>query len=176
MYYAYIHEIRLSSVAVFRAEGSKQDAPTPGKSLDSLSRLHQDTGRRCWTVRKQPKSRVQISLLFFFLLCSPSFLLNFSPFFLGADLPFQLCLILEDRTTYHSMSTTPFRQNEKKYSSKSIHFSFFQGRVSRSYRLHVPKHWPLENNQPLPLLLDFHGWTQHAGFVELKEKNRSRKG
>ena len=124
MYYAYIHEIRLSSAAVCVSEGyCKQDAPTLGKSLDSLSRLHQDTGRRCWTVRKQPKSRVQISLLFFFLLCSPSFLLNFSPFFLGADLPFQLCLILEDRTTYHSMSTTPFRQNEKKYSSKSIHFS-----------------------------------------------------
>ena len=104
MYYAYIHEIRLSSVAVCRAEGSKQDAPTLGKSLDSLSRLHQDTGRRCWTVRKQPKSRVQIS---------PFFLLLFSVFllFLGADLPFQLCLILEDRTTYHSMSTTPFRQN-----------------------------------------------------------------
>ena len=112
MYYAYIHEIRLSSAAVCVSEGyCKQDAPTLGKSLDSLSRLHQDTGRRCWTVRKQPKSRVQISLLFFFLLCSPSFLLNFSPFFLGADLPFQLCLILEDRTTYHSMSTTPFRQN-----------------------------------------------------------------
>ena len=119
MYYAYIHEIRLSSVAVFRAEGSKQDAPTLGKSLDSLSRLHQDTGRRCWTVRKQPKSRVQISLFFFFLPLFSSFILPF----LGADLPFQLCLILEDRTTYHSMSTTPFRQNEKKYSSKSIHFS-----------------------------------------------------
>ena len=55
----------------------------------------------------------------------PLFPLLFSVFllFLGADLPFQLCLILEDRTTYHSMSTTPFRQNEKKYSSKSIHFS-----------------------------------------------------
>ena len=52
--------------------------------------------------------------------------------------------------------------------------SLFQGRVSRSYRLHVPKHWPLENNQPLPLLLDFHGWTQHAGFVELKEKKQKR--
>ena len=35
--------------------------------------------------------------------------------------------------------------------------------MSRSYRLHVPKHWPIDNNQPLPLLLDFHGWTQHAG-------------
>ena len=88
MYYAYIHEIRLSAVAVCWSEGSKQDAPTLGKSLDSLSRLHQDTGRRCWTVRKQPKSRVQISLLFFFLLCSPSFLLNFSPFFrCGSPLP-----------------------------------------------------------------------------------------
>ena len=105
MYYAYTHEIRLSSVAVFRAEGNKQDAPTLGKSLDSLSRLHQDTGRRCWTVRKQPKSRVQISPFFLLLLFSV-FLL-----FLGAGLPFQLCLILEDRTTYHSMSTTPFRQN-----------------------------------------------------------------
>ena len=36
MYYAYTHEIRLSSVAVCRAEGSKQDAPTLGKSLASL--------------------------------------------------------------------------------------------------------------------------------------------
>ena len=38
----------------------------------------------------------------------------------------------------------------------------------------MPKHWPLENNQPLPLLLDFHGWTQHAGFIELKKKKAER--
>jgi len=41
-----------------------------------------------------------------------------------------------------------------------------QGLVSRSYRLHVPKHWPLDNKRPLPLLLDFHGWTQHAAGHE----------
>ena len=62
---------------------------------------------------------------------------------LGADLPFQLCLILEDRTTFHSMSTTPFRQNEEKIPPNQFTFTFTQGRVSRSYRLHVPKHWPL---------------------------------
>ena len=80
----------------------------------------------------------------------------------GAGLPFQLSHVQDYRTTYHSMLTTPSRQIRKThvFLSLSLHT---QGLVSRSYRLHVPKHWPLDNNQPLPLLLDFHGWTQHAG-------------
>jgi len=36
------------------------------------------------------------------------------------------------------------------------------GPVYRNYRLHLPTHWPRENNIPLPLLLDFHGWTGNA--------------
>ena len=52
----------------------------------------------------------------------------------------------------------------------SLTVSSYQGLVSRSYRLHVPKHWPLDNNQPLPLLLDFHGWTQHAGARKTQTK------
>ena len=38
-----------------------------------------------------------------------------------------------------------------------------QGPVSRSYRVHLPLHWPGANDIPLPLLLDYHGWTSHAG-------------
>jgi len=37
-----------------------------------------------------------------------------------------------------------------------------KGSVYRNYRLHLPMHWPRENDVPLPLLLDFHGWTGNA--------------
>ena len=35
------------------------------------------------------------------------------------------------------------------------------GPVSRAYRLHLPAHWPLTNNIPLPLLVDYPGWTEN---------------
>jgi len=41
-----------------------------------------------------------------------------------------------------------------------------QGPVSRSYRVHLAKHWPYANTSPRPLLLDFHGWTGHASGHE----------
>jgi len=35
------------------------------------------------------------------------------------------------------------------------------GPVSRAYRLHLPAHWPMTNNIPLPLLVDYPGWTEN---------------
>ena len=43
-----------------------------------------------------------------------------------------------------------------------LYFPLSQGPVSRSYRVHLAKHWPYANTSPRPLLLDFHGWTGHA--------------
>ena len=39
------------------------------------------------------------------------------------------------------------------------------GSVSRKYRVHLPSHWG-DNSLPRPLLLDYHGWTEHAGGHE----------
>ena len=39
------------------------------------------------------------------------------------------------------------------------------GSVSRKYRVHLPSHWG-DNRLPRPLLLDYHGWTEHAGGHE----------
>ena len=35
------------------------------------------------------------------------------------------------------------------------------GPVSRAYRLHLPVHWPITNNIPRPLLVDYPGWTEN---------------
>ena len=35
------------------------------------------------------------------------------------------------------------------------------GDVSRAYRLHLPTHWPMSNNIPRPLLVDYPGWTEN---------------
>ena len=43
-----------------------------------------------------------------------------------------------------------------------------QGAVSRSYRLHLPLHFPLANSVPLPLVLDYHGW---GGTARSQEKD-----
>ena len=35
------------------------------------------------------------------------------------------------------------------------------GPVSRAYRLHLPAHWPMSNDVPRPLVVDFPGWTEN---------------
>ena len=39
------------------------------------------------------------------------------------------------------------------------------GSVSRKYRVHLSSHLG-DNSLPRPLLLDYHGWTEHAGGHE----------
>ena len=36
------------------------------------------------------------------------------------------------------------------------------GEVTRQFSLHLPAHYDTENNQPVPLVLDYHGWTSGA--------------
>jgi hypothetical protein len=45
------------------------------------------------------------------------------------------------------------------------------GLVARSYRIHLPEHWPLPNDRPLPLLMDYHGWTSNAASHEMDGHN-----
>ena len=37
-----------------------------------------------------------------------------------------------------------------------------QGLVTRDYILHVPTNYDQSNNVPVPLVLDYHGWTYNA--------------
>ena len=46
--------------------------------------------------------------------------------------------------------------------------SFFQ--TQRKYRLHLPANYQTSNNQPTPLLVDFHGWGGNAHSQE-KDSN-----
>ena len=39
-----------------------------------------------------------------------------------------------------------------------------QGTVTRNYYLHVPANYNPNNNVPVPLVLDYHGWTASAAI------------
>ena len=50
------------------------------------------------------------------------------------------------------------------------------GKVNRTYVLHLPTYYPTTNDQPVPLVLDFHGTTGHAethhsGFVDIANED-----
>ena len=36
------------------------------------------------------------------------------------------------------------------------------GEVTREYLLHLPAHYDTSNNVPVPMMMDFHGWTRSA--------------
>ncbi len=40
------------------------------------------------------------------------------------------------------------------------------GEVTRTYRLHVPLNYNLNNEAPVPLLMDYHGWAGNAYWQE----------
>ena len=54
----------------------------------------------------------------------------------------------------------------------------YMGEVNRTYVLHLPKHYPITNDQPVPLVLDFHGTGGHAqthhsvgGFTDVADED-----
>ena len=40
------------------------------------------------------------------------------------------------------------------------------GNLQREYLLHVPTHYKRNNDIPVPLVLDYHGWTGNAGRIQ----------
>jgi hypothetical protein len=40
------------------------------------------------------------------------------------------------------------------------------GEVTRTYRLHVPLNYNLNNEAPVPLVMDYHGWAGNAYWQE----------
>ena len=38
------------------------------------------------------------------------------------------------------------------------------GSVEREYLLHLPTYYKTSNDVPVPLILDYHGWTSNAGM------------
>ena len=44
--------------------------------------------------------------------------------------------------------------------------SLYAVKVTRHYRLHIPLHIDTSNTKPIPLLLDYHGWSGTANSHE----------
>ena len=44
------------------------------------------------------------------------------------------------------------------------------GSVTRTYRLHVPRHYDTSNLVAVPLVMDYHGWGGNAQWQEKDSK------